>query len=100
MYESDAIVGYLWKTYGNAASPPLSYKLASTRLSFVMLGMASMLRVFPEHGIIRIPSKKPSKPLELWSFEPSPFCKKVREVLSCLEIKYVLRNVARYSKPK
>ena len=35
--------------------------------------------------------------LELWEFECSPYCKRVREVLSCLEIAYIKRSAARGS---
>merc|ERR1712154_607946 len=97
MLESDKIIEYLWKTYGNKASKTPSYILGSTKLSFIFLALSSILRCFPEHGLIRISSKKPDKMLELWSFEPSPFCKKVREILSSLEIPYILRNAARGS---
>ena len=97
MYESNDIIAYLMKTYGDKAKTPFIYKLASSPISFVSLALVTALRVFPEHGLMRIPSKKPREPLVLWSFEPSPFCKKVREILSSLEIKYVLRNCAKQS---
>ena len=43
------------------------------------------------------PSKAPEKPLELYSFEASPYCKIVREALCAFELPYHLRNVARGS---
>ena len=97
MYESDKIIAYLWKTYGDKANRVPSYILGSSQFSFVLLMITSVLRCFPEHGLIRIPSKKPKQLLELWSFEPSPFCKKVREILCSLEIAYISRNAARGS---
>jgi len=97
MYESDKINQYLWTRYGAKATRTISYKLCDNRFAMLLLGMASMLRVLPEQGLMRIPSKAAQKPLELWSFESSPFCKKVREVLSSLEMKYVVRNVSRYA---
>ena len=36
-------------------------------------------------------------PLELYSYEASPFCRIVRECLSSLELRYRLHNVARGS---
>ena len=39
----------------------------------------------------------PEKPLELWSFEASPFCRLVREELCSLELPYRLHNVAKGS---
>ena len=43
------------------------------------------------------PSKAPGQPLELYSFEASPFCRLVRERLCELELPYRLHNVARGS---
>jgi glutaredoxin len=42
-------------------------------------------------------STAPERPLELWSFEASPFCRIVRERLCELELPYVLHNVGRGS---
>jgi len=44
------------------------------------------------------PSREPEEPLELWSFEASPFCRIVRERLTELELRYVLHNVGRGSR--
>jgi len=41
------------------------------------------------------PSRAPAEPLELYSFESSPFSRRVRELLSELEIAYVLRNTGK-----
>jgi glutathione S-transferase len=43
------------------------------------------------------PHRDAAQPLELWSFESSPYCRRVREVLSELEIAYVLHNLAKGS---
>jgi glutathione S-transferase len=43
------------------------------------------------------PARQPGKPLELWSFEASPFSRLVREKLSVLELPYRLHNVAKGS---
>ncbi|HZH14578.1 MAG TPA: glutathione S-transferase N-terminal domain-containing protein, partial [Archangium sp.] len=43
------------------------------------------------------PSRAPEKPLELWSFEASPYCRIVRETLCRLELPYLLHNVAKGS---
>merc|ERR1712013_297332 len=42
----------------------------------------------------------PAQMLEVWSYEASPFCTKVREVLCALQMAYVLKNVAHGSKQK
>mmetsp|Transcript_9756 Transcript_9756/g.8756 ORF Transcript_9756/g.8756 Transcript_9756/m.8756 type:complete len:209 (-) Transcript_9756:81-707(-) len=97
LYESDKIVEYLWKTYGDKATQTPTYWLGSTKLSFIFLLFSSVLRAFPQNGMLRIPSKKPKKLLELYGFEPSPFVKKVREILSSLEIAYIQRSISRGS---
>ena len=45
-------------------------------------------------------ARAPEKPLELFSFEASPFCRIVREAMTSLEIPYVLRNVAQGSEKR
>jgi glutathione S-transferase len=40
------------------------------------------------------PSRAPNQPLELYSFEASPLARPVRELLSELELPYLLRNAA------
>jgi glutathione S-transferase len=40
-------------------------------------------------------SRRPEKPLELWSFEASPFCRIAREALCELELPYHLHNVGK-----
>jgi len=42
-------------------------------------------------------ARAPERPLELWSFEASPFCRLAREELCSLEIPYLLHNVAKGS---
>ena len=42
-----------------------------------------------------MPSKRPAKPRELWSFEASPFCRIAREALCELELPYLLHNVGK-----
>jgi len=60
-----------------------------------------LLRSLPEHGNERKGTTvKPKELLELWSYEASPFCTKVKEVLSALELPYVVKNVAAGSKQK
>jgi glutaredoxin len=61
----------------------------------VSVMMASALR--PASGRFYSPSRAPATPLELYSYEASPFCRIVRETLTCLEIPYLLHNVGRGS---
>lgn len=92
MYESSDIVAYLYRTYGDGPAP-LALRLGP--LTAVNSSLASAFR--PTKGARAIPSHEPKKPLELWSFEISPFCRIAREALCSLEIPYVLHNVAKKS---
>ena len=57
--------------------------------------LASLWR--PGFGAFYRPARAPEKPLELWSFEASPFCRIAREALCALELPYRLHNVAKGS---
>ena len=92
MYESDEIVRYLFQQYG-VGDPPAT--LRSGALTDLGAFLASAWR--PGLGVRCRPARAPGEPLELWSFEASPFCRIVRERLSCLELPYVLHNVAKGS---
>jgi glutathione S-transferase len=94
MYESDAIVAYLFSRYG-AGGTPLLYRLLGGALGQIPMALAAAWR--PVQGIRVEPSKAPLQPLELWSFEASPFCRIVREALCTLELRYLLHNVGKGS---
>jgi glutathione S-transferase len=89
MYESDDIVAYLFATYGGRAPGMLVRGPVATASSL----LASAFR--PVFGVNARPSRQPAKPLELWSFEASPFCRIAREALTELELPYVLHNVGK-----
>jgi len=91
-YESDDIVQYLVREYGGGAVP-LSLRLGPVTLA--AFSAASLARV--RHGGAYRPSRPPEKPLELWSFEASPYCRLAREALCELELPYVLHNVGKGS---
>lgn len=92
MYESDEIVRYLAKQYGKGKVPgalslgPLTNGSASLS-SIARLGKGMRYR----------PARAPEKPLELWSFEASPYCRIAREALCELELPYLLHNVGKGS---
>ncbi|PHT37430.1 hypothetical protein CQW23_21003 [Capsicum baccatum] len=92
MYESDAIIKYLVGKYGDGNVPlMLSLGLFTTLTEgFAMIGRLGK-------GSSYRPSKLPPKPLEIWAYEPSPFCKVVREVLVELELPHILHSCARGS---
>jgi glutathione S-transferase len=92
MYESNAIVRYLFETYGDGKVPTA---LALGPLTTAGSVLASWAR--GRGGAWARPSRAPEKPLELWSFEVSPYCRIVREELSQLELPYLLHNVAKGS---
>ncbi len=92
LHESDEIIRYLFDCYGKGPPPGL-YSGGATNM--IALGMVSSLRSFK--GLRYIPAKKPGKLLELYSFEASPYCRIVREILCSLELPYILHNVAKGS---
>lgn len=92
MYESDDIIKYLVGKYGDGNVPLLlSLGLLTTLTEgFAMIGRMGK-------GGSYTPSKLPPRPLELWAYEASPFCKVVREVLVEFELPHILRSCARGS---
>jgi glutathione S-transferase len=92
LYESDDIVRHLFARYGTGAPPWL---LATPVATDVSSTLASLAR--PTRGRRYRPAGRPVQPLELWSFEASPFCRLARETLCELELPYVLHNVAQGS---
>jgi len=92
MYESDDIIRYLFETYGDG-NVPLPLRLGP----LTTLGASLPGLVRPGLGIRYRAAKAPEKPLELWSFEGSPFCRIAREALCSLEIPYLLHNVGKQS---
>jgi glutathione S-transferase len=92
MYESDDIIRYLFERYGHG-KPPLALSLGPITDVTAMAASAARLG----GGSFYRPAKQPEKPLELWSFEASPFCRIAREALCELELPYRLHNVAKGS---
>jgi glutathione S-transferase len=89
MYESADIVRYIRDTY----DAPASIWLGPLGLPGSILATQARSR----RGVRARPSRAPEQSLELWSFEASPYCRLVREVLCELELPYVLHNVGRGS---
>jgi glutathione S-transferase len=92
MYESDDIIRYLYETYGDGRVPT-SLSLGALTLAGAALAGA----VRGGRGVRYRASNPPTQPLELWSFEVSPYCRIPREVLCELEIPYTLHNVGKDS---
>ncbi len=92
LYESDDIVRYLFETYGDGRTP---IQLSLPIVTDVSAQIASAWRL--RSGIRYRVSRPPEVPLELYSFEASPFSRLAREALCELEIPYLLHNVAKGS---
>lgn len=95
-YESDTIIKYLYETYGpSTSSPSIPFTLSNATL--VSAAAATALR--PGKGRERLSAKlvPAKKVIEVWSYEPSPFCKTVCETLNDLEIAYLLHTTPRGS---
>jgi glutathione S-transferase len=93
MYESDDIIRYLFEKYGSGQAP-LALRLGPITDATAFAASAARLG----RGVSYRRSNPPERPLELWSFEASPFCRIVREALCELEIPYRLHNVAKGSR--
>jgi glutathione S-transferase len=91
MYESADIVAYLWKHYGDGSPPVLS------RGPLFVLSSSFASATRPTRGRAARGKSAPKEPLELYSFEASPYCRIAREELSALELPYLLHNVAKNS---
>lgn len=89
MYESVDIVDYLYRRYGGRRPP--THLLRPIDVSTSMLAGIPRLRA----GARVRPSKAPRKPLELFSFESSPYSRRVRELLCELELPYLLRSTGK-----
>lgn len=93
LYESADIIAYLGKTYGG----PVRKRAGLRRRLLVGSALAaSAARAWGgARGLRMRPSKAPKQPLELYSFESSPYSRLAREVLCELEIPYLLRNTGK-----
>jgi glutathione S-transferase len=89
LYESDDIIDYLYGTYGGRPAP--SHLLRPIDVATSVLAAIPRLRA----GARARPSRAPKKPLELFSFESSPYSRRVRELLCELELPYVLRSTGK-----
>lgn len=91
LYESTDIIAYLMKTYGQGKPDWTGQRFKA--FNVVSSAIASGYRAGA--GLRARPSKEPSQALELYSFESSPYARRVREILCELELPYALRNVGR-----
>ncbi len=96
MYESAAIVEYLWAQYGPKGSspPPAPWYVANATAGWnnLSLFLSTMLRSIPRMGVLATPSSLPEEQLEYWGYEGSPQCRQVHEVLCTLQLPYLYHN--------
>ena len=87
MNESADINAYLWETFAKRPAPRRTLLAVPTSIlaSAARAGKGSRAR----------PSHAPERALELFSFESSPYCRLVRELLCELELPYILRSMAK-----
>ena len=90
MYESLDIIAYLFDTYGKRPVPLKWRAGALQKLGSTVTAMARGTQ-----GLRARASQLPARPLELYSFESSPFARPVRDLLCEMEIPYVLRSAGR-----
>lgn len=88
LYESADIIAHLREQYGHGARTRSARTLAMAG-SLAASGLRRM------RGLRATDSQEPVQPLELYSFEASPYSRFVRETLSELEIPYILRNTGK-----
>ncbi len=89
MYESGDIIAYLYRTYGGRPAPTRLLRTVDVTTS--VLASVPRLRA----GSQARPSKAPKRPLELFSFESSPYSRRVRELMCELELPYLLRSTGK-----
>jgi glutathione S-transferase len=90
LYESADIIEYLGRTYQRRV--PGTRGLARR---VKLAGSYTMSALRAGRGLKARASKAPAQPLELFSFESSPYSRPVRERLCELEIPYLLRNTGK-----
>lgn len=90
LYESADIIHYLSETYADRDTRQVGLGRA---VAVTTSTLASALRGL--RGVRARPSRAPERPLELYSFESSPFSRLARETLTELEIPYLLRSMAK-----
>jgi glutathione S-transferase len=94
MYESDDIIDYLYDKYG-----PGKEKVPSLLRAGALTVLTAGFGLAPRMGAGSryTPAKMPEKPITIYSYEASPFCKLVREKLVELELPHLMRTVGRGS---
>jgi glutathione S-transferase len=95
LQESQDIIDYLFKTYGNSGKTPRKWQNLSKKpvIGTLVSGVRLMRGLKADQGNAN--RKLPTGQFELWSFEGSPYTRLVRERMCELELPYTLHNVAK-----
>lgn len=96
LYESDDIIRYLNTTYGDGEQAGWRLPVPSI-LDDVNSSLASAVRFGRGSRCRRGGRRETFEPLTLFNMEGSPYCRKVRETLSELDLEYVVRNLPKGS---
>jgi glutathione S-transferase len=94
LYESAEIIDYLSASYGGRLRAATGLRRGAA-VGGAFLASCTRSGVHGFRGYKARPSKAPAQPLELYSFESSPYSRLVRERLCELELPYLLRNTAK-----
>ncbi len=95
MYESDKIIEYLYEQYGKGLEIPKP--LESNLVNTLSLATSSLFRLNKGSTYVEAKPVPKEKPLVLYGYEASPFCKIVRERLVELELPHIQRTCGRGS---
>jgi len=96
LYESADIIDYLNRTYG--AGQRAGWAIGIPDLLDVANSAAATAVRFGRGGTCRVAADRSGlEPLLLYNMEGSPYCRKVREVLSELDLVHLVRNVPKGS---
>ena len=94
MYESDDIIDYLYDKYGPGKEKvPTLLRAGALTVLTAGFGLAPRMGAGSRYRA----AKMPAKPITVYSYEASPFCKLVREKLVELELPHLMRTVGRGS---
>lgn len=93
LYESQDIIHYLFKHYGNSGKTPKKYAHYPQLpvIAFAGTLVNGARGIFINKKIID--RAAPEQLLELWGFEASPYTRVVRGVLTELEVPFIFHNV-------
>lgn len=93
LYESEDIIDHLHATYGRGRA---AWKRRLAPLNTATSALASAVRPGRRHVAPGLEDRpQPPQLLELWSFEASPYCRKVREELNRLGLDALVHNVGK-----